>query len=599
VNTPSSRPGGAASLIGTVVGGRYKLERVIGEGGMSAVYEGEHVHMHKPVAVKVLSPEMSKSSEAVERFHREAMAASRIDHPNVAAATDFGELEDKSFFLVLELISGKTLRDAVREGKFPVRRTLHVARQIGSALARAHALNIVHRDLKPENVMLTSRAGDEDFVKILDFGIAKLPVKDLAPDATPSEAAPLTQLGMVYGTPEYMSPEQAMGKPIDARADLYSLGVIMFEMLAGVRPWDDENKAVLLGKHVSQPIPTIAERSPDAGTPEDVEAIVRKLMAKSPDDRYAKAEDATAAIDAILARPPQPVVLPGQAFTVPLPAAQRLVKPPLAERVKALPAHALARAKALLDRVEPRLPLDKIPLKIPPRQKLYAVMGAAAFVLLLVIGGFILVLSLVFRSTESKKDTTTAASVDHRAKVQAAAQAGDYASVVREAAIFAAGPHSDKDADEVARSVEAASAAQEDAAFELMEHKLGAAGVDALYDLAYGAPSQSAANATLTARAKKSLQDDGVKSKMSPALTVTLNIKTTQDICAAKTKYFSQAASVGDARTEAALTPYLKKGGCGRRGRVDCHPCLRSGDDSVEKTVAAIRARGDAGTPQN
>ena len=600
MTTPSSRPGGAASLIGTVVGGRYKLERVIGEGGMSAVYEGEHVHMHKPVAVKVLSPEMSKSSEAVERFHREAMAASRIDHPNVAAATDFGELEDKSFFLVLELIAGKTLRDVLREGRFPARRTLHVARQIASALARAHSLNIVHRDLKPENVMLMSRGGDEDFVKILDFGIAKLPVKELAPDATPSELAPLTQLGMVYGTPEYMSPEQAMGKPIDARADLYSLGVIMFEMLAGVRPWDDDNKAVLLGKHVSQPIPTIAEKSPDANVPSEVEAIVRKLMAKSPDDRYAKTEDALVAIDAILARPPEPVVLPGQAFTVPLPAAQGPVKKTfrdrarsLLDRVKSL----LARVKSAIDRLEPRLPLDKIPLKIPPRQKLYALIGAALFVLLLLIGAFVLVLGFAFRSTDDKKDGGAAAAVDHRAKIHAAAQAGDHASVVREAAVWAAGPHSDKDADEIARAVEAASAAQEDAAFELMEHKLGAAGVDALYDLAYGAPSQSTANAALTTRAKKSLQDDALKSKMSPALTVTLAIKTTQDVCAAKTKYFAQAASVGDARTEAVLAPLLKKTGCGRRGRVDCHPCLRTGDDSVEKTVAAIRARVDAGAP--
>jgi hypothetical protein len=182
--------------------------------------------------------------------------------------------------------------------------------------------------------------------------------------------------------------------------------------------------------------------------------------------------------------------------------------------------------------------------------------------------------------------------------VQAAAQAGDYASVVREAAIFAAGPHSDHDTDEVARAVESASAAQEDAAFELMEHKLGSPGVDALYDLAYGAPSQSTANASLTARAKKSLQDDAVKSRMSPALAVTLNIKTTQNVCDAKTKYFAQAASIGDARTDAVLTPYLKKGGCGRRGRVDCHPCLRTGDDSIEKTVAAIRARLDGGVSQ-
>jgi len=263
------------------------------------------------------------------------------------------------------------------------------------------------------------------------------------------------------------------------------------------------------------------------------------------------------------------------------------------DRVKSL----LARVKSAIDRLEPRLPLDKIPLKIPPRQKLYALIGAALFVLLLLIGAFVLVLGFAFRSTDDKKDGGAAAAVDHRAKIHAAAQAGDHASVVREAAVWAAGPHSDKDADEIARAVEAASAAQEDAAFELMEHKLGAAGVDALYDLAYGAPSQSTANAALTTRAKKSLQDDALKSKMSPALTVTLAIKTTQDVCAAKTKYFAQAASVGDARTEAVLAPLLKKTGCGRRGRVDCHPCLRTGDDSVEKTVAAIRARVDAGAP--
>src|SRR4029079_15817034 len=163
----------------------------------------------------------------------------------------------------------------------------------------------------------------------------KIPVAELTDAPSQQDQPPLTQLGMVYGTPEYMSPEQAMAKTVAAPADLYALGVIMFEMLAGVRPWDDENKAVLLGKHVSQPIPSIADKAPDAGTPPDVEAIVRKLMAKSPDDRYAKAEDSTAAIDAILARPPEPVVLPGQAFTVPLPAAQRLVKKTPRERVQA------------------------------------------------------------------------------------------------------------------------------------------------------------------------------------------------------------------------------------------------------------------------
>jgi serine/threonine-protein kinase len=578
VTIPSSRPGGAASLIGTVVGGRYKLVRVIGEGGMSAVYEGEHVHMHKPVAVKVLSPEMSKSTEAVERFHREAMAASRIDHPNVAAATDFGELEDKSFFLVLELIAGKTLREIVTTGKLPTRRALHVARQIAGALARAHALSIVHRDLKPENVMLTSRNGDDDFVKILDFGIAKMPVAELVPEASDSEAAPLTQLGMVYGTPEYMSPEQAMGKTIDARADLYSLGVIMFETLAGVRPWDDANKAILLGKHVSQPIPNIADLAPDANVPKDVEAIVRKLMAKAPDERYAKAEDALSAIDAILAQPPAPLSMPVIAKTVPLPAQQRAIQRPL------------------LDRIEERLPLDKVPLKLPPRQKLYALMGAAGLVVLLLLGAFIGVLSLLFHTSDTKDKTKTAAGVDHRAKCLAAQQAGDWPGVVREAGLFAGAPHGEHDTDEVARAVEAASGEQESAAFELMEHKLGFAGADALYDLAYGTPSTVASNASLAAHAKKSLQDDAVKSHMTPALAVAVDIRNTSNVCDAKTKYFARAASAGDARTEAILTPLLKKTGCGRRGRVDCHPCLRTGDDSVEKTVAAIRARsGDGG----
>ncbi len=575
---PSSRPGGAASLVGTTVGGRYKLVRVIGEGGMSAVYEAEHVHMHKPVAVKVLSPEMSKSAEAVERFHREAMAASRIDHPNVAAATDFGELEDKSFFLVLELIEGKTLREAVAAGRLSVRRALQIGRQIASALARAHSVGIVHRDLKPENVMLTTRAGDDDFVKVLDFGIAKIPPSELPENKDGAEAAPLTQLGMVYGTPEYMSPEQAMGKPIDARADLYALGVIIFEMLAGVRPWDDPNKAVLLGKHVSQPVPPIADLSPDARVPADVEAIVRKLMAKAPEERYARAEDALAAIDAILAKPPEPVSLPPQLKTLPMPAA------------KAKP-RAKPKIGPLLDALEAKLPLARIPLKLPPRQKLYAVLGAAAFALLALVGVIVLVIALATRSSDSKSKTQANAAVDHRAKCLAAAAAGDHAGVVREAALWTATPH--PESEEVARAVAEAAGDQEAPAFALLEQQLGASGADALYDLAYAAPT--ATNGPIIAHAKRSLQDDAVKAHMSPALAVTLAIKSSTNICETKTKYFAQAASVGDARTEAALTPYLKKTGCGRRGRVDCHPCLRTGSDSVEKTVAAIHARDGGG----
>src|SRR5579863_4747195 len=189
---PSQRPGGPESLVGHIISGRYFIERVIGEGGMGAVYQAEHTHMHKRLAVKVLHPEMSRLPEVVARFEREAMAAAHIEHPNVAAATDFGKLDDGSFFLVLEYVEGKSLRDTADSERLTLDRALHIARQMASALSRAHALGIVHRDLKPENVMLVTRDGRADFVKVLDFGIAKVPTPDAT--ALPAAAAPFSAL---------------------------------------------------------------------------------------------------------------------------------------------------------------------------------------------------------------------------------------------------------------------------------------------------------------------------------------------------------------------------------------------------------------------
>src|SRR5580692_9418288 len=191
------RPG-PTDLIGQVLSGRYRINRLLGEGGMGAVYEAEHMHMRKRMAVKVLHQEMSHLPEVVARFEREAMAAAHIDHPNVAAATDFGKLEDGSFFLVLEYVEGRSLREAIAEGRLELGRALSIARQMASALGRAHSIGIVHRDLKPENIMLVARDGEADFVKVLDFGIAKVPVGELGTQpAAPGQA--LTQLGMVYG----------------------------------------------------------------------------------------------------------------------------------------------------------------------------------------------------------------------------------------------------------------------------------------------------------------------------------------------------------------------------------------------------------------
>jgi serine/threonine-protein kinase len=286
------------ALVGVVLSGRYYIERVIGEGGMGAVYQAEHTHMRKRLAVKVLHPEMSRLPEVVARFEREAMAAAHIEHPNVAAATDFGKLEDGSFFLVLEYVEGKSLREAIAQGRLELGRALHIGRQIASALARAHALGIVHRDLKPENVMLVRRDDDSDFVKVLDFGIAKVPVGELVGEhKAPGQA--LTQLGMVYGTPEYMAPEQALGQPVDARADLYALGAMMFEMIAGMRPFDHESKVTLLGMHVTAPIPRMADRAPEANIPLEIDAIVTRLLAKEATARFPDAKDLIEALDTV------------------------------------------------------------------------------------------------------------------------------------------------------------------------------------------------------------------------------------------------------------------------------------------------------------
>src|SRR5580704_11601931 len=298
---PSQRPGGPESLVGHIISGRYFIERVIGEGGMGAVYQAEHTHMHKRLAVKVLHPEMSRLPEVVARFEREAMAAAHIEHPNVAAATDFGKLDDGSFFLVLEYVEGRSLRDAIAAGRLELGPACHIARQMAGALGRAHTLGIVHRGLEPENVMLVAREGDPDFVKVLDFGIAKVPMGAFT-SGSKGNGEVLTQLGMVYGTPEYMAPEQALGQEVDARADLYALGVILFEMVTGKRPFEHDSKVTLLGMHVTAPIPKMRDRAPEADVPEDLDTITTRLLAKDATARFHDARELIDALDVLTAR---------------------------------------------------------------------------------------------------------------------------------------------------------------------------------------------------------------------------------------------------------------------------------------------------------
>ncbi|MBN1610881.1 MAG: protein kinase [Polyangiaceae bacterium] len=277
--------------VGTVLAERYRLGRLLGVGGMGRVYAAEHVLMRKRLAVKVLHRELTRVPEVVARFEREAMAAANIDHPNIAAATDFGKLPDGAVFLVLEYVSGRSLRDEMSAGPMPPARALHIAKQIASTLAAAHALNIVHRDLKPENVMLVEKGSDRDFVKVLDFGIAKVPFDEISERGSLRPGQKITKAGMVFGTPEYMAPEQALAQPLDGRADLYALGVILFEMLAGVRPFSSATQVGILGQQLSLPVPRIADRAPDVTVPPQLERLLQTLLARDASERYASASE--------------------------------------------------------------------------------------------------------------------------------------------------------------------------------------------------------------------------------------------------------------------------------------------------------------------
>jgi len=289
--------------LGTLVG-NYRLDTILGRGGMGTVYSGEHVYIKKPVAVKVLHPQFARYTEAVNRFLREARAASSINHPNIVDVTDFGLLGDGLVYFVMEFLDGKSLEDVIeREGAVELHRALNIANQMALALEAAHDQGVIHRDLKPDNVMLLARPGRRDlvrmatgdpagmpqapvferevmwdFVKLLDFGIAKV----LVPDELTAE----TVQGAVFGTPEYMSPEAARGEDVDHRADIYSLGVILFDMLTGRPPFEAQAANEVLQMQIHRPPPSPREFAPHREITEAAERVILKAMQKDPERRF-------------------------------------------------------------------------------------------------------------------------------------------------------------------------------------------------------------------------------------------------------------------------------------------------------------------------
>ena len=290
--TPSPTGDLPTSRVGQIVSGRYRIKELIGEGGMGAVYLAAHTHMRKRVALKLLHAEMSTDDEVLARFKREAEAAAHVEHPNVAAATDFGQTEDGAFFLVLEYVEGTSLRVAIDKGPVHPRRALHIARQMGAALERAHAAGIVHRDLKPENVMLVDKPDDPDFVKVLDFGIAKV-----EPHPSRDTTQPLTRFGTILGTPEYMAPEQALGETVGPAADLYAVGVMLYEMLTGKHPFAADDRMAMLSMHIVAPVPKMADRNAAIDVPAPIEALTLNLLEKDAKARPPNARALMVAVD--------------------------------------------------------------------------------------------------------------------------------------------------------------------------------------------------------------------------------------------------------------------------------------------------------------
>jgi len=275
-------------LVGQLISGRYRVLDVLGTGGMGKVYLAEHVAIQKKVALKVLHREYSSKQDIVERFRQEAISASRIKHPNVLEIFDFGELPDGSSFIAMELLEGRDLGQALeKDGPLPPTAAIDVVLQICWALEAAHARGVVHRDLKPDNVFLQEHDGAEPSVKIVDFGIASLRTnEELAQQEQAGSRRRLTKTGMIFGTPEYMAPEQAQGRRADERSDVYAVGVILFETLTGAVPFAGETFLEVLNRHVLFPIPRLADVNGAVQVSTELEEVVRRAMAKDPAARF-------------------------------------------------------------------------------------------------------------------------------------------------------------------------------------------------------------------------------------------------------------------------------------------------------------------------
>jgi serine/threonine protein kinase len=343
-------------LIGQTLDGRYHIERKIGEGGMGVVFAAKHAVIEKPLAIKVLKKEVARDPATIKRFVQEAKAATRIGHPCIVDVTDFGTTPDGMTYSVMEYVDGTTLSQAIkRNAPMTLTRLVPIVAQIGRALGAAHDKGIVHRDLKPENVFLVNRDGRRDFVKIVDFGIAKVtPV-----DGIPADGPRLTRAGAVFGTPEYMAPEQAAGRPdTDARVDVYALATILYEMLTGKVPHKSESMVRTLAMQMLDPITPPSKLRPDLTISPELERVVMTGLAKKRDERYPNMADFITDLER---------ACPGIATGIPAPSPdgplQLVAAPPGADL------HQLSAKTTINDPGTPSANPDAVTLQRDPRAK--------------------------------------------------------------------------------------------------------------------------------------------------------------------------------------------------------------------------------------
>jgi eukaryotic-like serine/threonine-protein kinase len=613
----------AAALLGAVISGRYKIVELIAMGGVGAVYLGEHVKMHKHVAIKVLHPDTQEMPDITARFEREAVAGAHVSHPNVAAATDFGELPDGTHFLVLEYVRGATLRDVIKRGPLPVARAVSIAKQIAAALSATHAVGIVHRDVKPRNVMLIE--GGRDTVKLIDFGLAKLSLKEVS-DVAASRASMtdhlITGTGAVFGTIAYLAPEATLGMDaVDARADLYALGLVLYEMIAGKHPFDTSDPVGLFKHHARTPPPPIAERSPGVFVAPAVEAVIAKLLAKRRDDRYGSADEVIAALDAAydggsITPTPSPVsigergVFPGPSLLPPPPSVppSAAAAPPPASVPPSAPS---ATAPSAVHDVVPEARATRARWPIAAGVIGVAMAGAAVVIALQQGAGSASGTMPASTGVASAKAAAPPAA-SAAAAPSASAAPSVSASAAPSAAASAPPPSFDPSVTravlrratatrDLARAVEAFEAlASYDAAafkepaialaardlasavaltggegadrvFDGLAHKLGPDGLDVLYEIVRLRGGSKGA-----ARAEALLREPGAMDRATPALRVTFALH--EAPCADKPALFDKAIADGDVRTLMEMETRTKA-------------CFGAGNRPLQAAIGALRAK--------